>query len=129
MATIYDVRCPRCDKRAAAEMVATGAGSHHREVVRGNRAGRITCTHCGLARELGPEQGDAYELWYRARLGEHTVWASSRRHLDFLVGWLTGTVEERHLPHEDAAIIEALPSWLKARRAEAAEALRELPHD
>ncbi|HUQ01185.1 MAG TPA: hypothetical protein VM261_01760 [Kofleriaceae bacterium] len=45
--------------------------------------------------------------------------------------WLDGTVDERDSQRlrGDAAIIEALPSWLKSRRAEAAHKLLALPHD
>lgn len=85
--------------------------------------------HCGLIRELAPEQGQDYQLWYRASVRGRTVWAATREHLDFLVAYMTGQVDERDLPWADADIIETLPSWLKEHRAEAAAALLALPHD
>ncbi len=95
----------------------------------GLRCERITCTHCGLIRALAPEHGQDFELWYRASMRGQTVWATTRPHLDLLVAWMTGAVDERDLPWWDADLIETLPSWLKEHRAEAAAALRALPHD
>lgn len=110
-------------------MQSTGEGTHYREVLLRMRAQRITCTRCGFIRECRPAQGDDYELWYRARLGDQTVWATNRAHLDVLVGWLTGALDTSRLDLADDARIQALPSWLKERRVEAAAALLALPHD
>ena len=57
------------------------------------------------------------------------VWATSRTHLELLVGWMVGEVDERDVPWWDAGLIETLPSWLKEHRAEAAASLLALPHD
>lgn len=127
--TTWDVRCPRCDRRAAAAMVADRAKGSYRQPRAGLRCERITCVHCGLIRELGPAQGHDVELWYRATVGGRTVWATTRQHLDFLVAWMTGEVDEHDLPWWDADEIETLPSWLKEHRAEAAAKLLALPHD
>jgi len=128
-ATTYDVRCSRCDRRAAAAMVADGPKGSYRQPSLRLRAQRITCAHCGLIRELAPAEGQDYQLWYRASVRGRTVWAATREHLDFLVAWMTGQVDERDLPWADADTIETLPSWLKEHRAEAAAALLALPHD
>ena len=127
--TTCDVRCPRCDRRAAAAMVADRPKGSYRQPRQGLRCERITCVHCGLIRELGPAQGHDFELWYRTTVGGRTVWATTRQHLDFLLAWMTGEVDERDLPWWDADLIEKLPSWLKEHRAEAAAKLLALPHD
>ena len=110
-------------------MVPDGPAAHHREALVRQRAERITCTHCGLVHDCSPEQGDDYELWYRARLGDKTVSARNIEHLDTLVTWLSGDIHESELGIGDRADIQALPSWLKERRSEAADRLRALPHD
>lgn len=114
-ATTYAVRCARCDRRAAASMATEGPKGSYRQPSLRLRAQRVTCAHCGLIRELAPEHGQDYQLWYRASVRSHTVWAATREHLDFLVAWMTGQVDERALPWADADIIETLPSRRLAR--------------
>ena len=127
--TTYDVRCPGYGRRAAAAMVPHGPKGTYREAGIGMRCQRITCIQCGLIRELTPERGQEFEFWYRTSVRGHTVWATTRKHLDFLVAWMTSQVDERDLPWWDASLIEPLPSWRKEHRGEAAAALRALPHD
>jgi hypothetical protein len=123
----YDVHCPRCDRHAIAVMVpGRGVRPHYREPFRRMRAERITCVHCGLVRDLSPEQGDDYRFWYRTTVRGEPVWAPDRRTLDVLIAWLSGEVEDTALGLEDRTLIEGLRSRLKERRAEAAERLRAL---
>ena len=127
--TTYDVRCPGCDRRAAAAMVPDAPKGSYREARMGLRCQRITCVHCGLIRELTAARGQDFEFWYRASVRGRRVWATSRTHLELLVGWMVGEVDERDVPWWDAGLIETLPSWLKEHRAEAAASLLALPHD
>ncbi|MBL8622894.1 MAG: hypothetical protein JNK64_16375 [Myxococcales bacterium] len=75
----------------------------------GLRCERITCIHCGLIRELAPEHGQDFELWYRASVRGHTVWAKTRQSLDFLVAWMTGAVDERDLRAADRRTRDGTP--------------------
>lgn len=125
--TTYDVCCPGCDGRALAVMVADGVRGTYREPLWRMRAERITCTHCGLVRELSAEHGDDYRLWYRTTVGGEALWAVNRRQLDLLAGWLAGEVSDAELDLGDRARFETIPGRVLARRAEAAERLRALP--
>ena len=104
-------------------MVEAGVRGTYREPLVRWRVGRVTCTACGLARDVAPAQGDDYRLWYRTAVGGEPLWARNRGELELLIGWLSGTLREADLGPADRAIVEIVPAAVTARRAEAVERL------
>lgn len=113
VANEYAVQCPRCRGQAVAWMVHTGKRGTYREVFLKAGALRITCNRCGFHREVPPEQADDHELWYVTVFEGHRLWATNRRHLDFLIAWLESGARVRNQTEGDQAYLEALPKWLR----------------
>jgi len=106
------VVCPRCTERAVVRRVADGP------------ARRLTCSHCGLARENDGASNTwgtptdpwfGVPLWLRAEFRGHTVWAFNAGHLHVLRSYVAATQRER-TPARGAAMsmVEKLPGWMTA---------------
>ena len=104
------VVCPQCEGRAQ---------------VRGDGLGprRLTCLHCGLARESGPHTvwGEPVDPWFRLPLWlqapcvGHVVWAFNERHL----GELRAYVAAQHREHGTGttrSTFARLPAWLTSAK-------------
>jgi hypothetical protein len=94
--------------------------------------GRLTCAHCGLARDsdqrgvwgrpVDPCFG--LPLWLQADFRGYTVWAYNARHLQTLRDYVAADQRERgNTPicpggprSESMSMIEKLPAWMKAAR-------------
>lgn len=120
----YAVRCPKCRREAVASMFPVGIKGTYQEPFVKLGAARITCTSCGFARDTRPGEESRYELLYTTRFDAHKLWATNRRHLDFLISWLGGEVEDRPDDVATRAYLSALPKWLRRRRNRPALLLR-----
>ena len=93
--------------------------SNAEDWVRGTLAERILCGHCGLLR-VAKDRPLEFELWYRANVRGHTLWAYNEEHIDSLIAVLAGERPQTGTPHE------ALPGWMLRDRAKVIDALRKL---
>jgi len=117
----------RCRRRAVAQMAPCGRKGTYREVLVKLGAVRISCPHCGYARDVPQGEEDAYELWYATSFQGERLWATNRADLDRLIAWV-GARQRPRAPFPEGVTIEALPKWLKAGKNRAAilECLRRL---
>jgi len=108
------VVCPRCAERAVVRRVDESSSR------------RLTCSHCGLAREsdgatstwgapVDPWFGEA--LWLTADFRGHTVWAFNVAHLKVLRDFVAAGLRER-TPSSGAAMsmVEKLPAWMTSSK-------------
>ncbi len=108
------VQCPRCSQRA---------------VVRrqdGGPARRLSCPHCGLARETDGTTstwGGAVDpwfgvsLWLSADFRGHTVWAFNADHLEVLRDFVAADLRERApAPGAAMSMLEKLPGWMTSAK-------------
>lgn len=115
------VVCPRCSKRAVVHGQFPGAG-------------RLTCPHCGVARDSertstwgGPvDPWLSLPLWIQTRLADQTLWAFNARHLSLLSEYVSAEHRERStMPAcpggeyrvSRMSMIEKLPRWMKSRKS------------
>lgn len=122
----YAIECPRCGRRGWAEMAADGVAGTYREPTLRMGARRIGCDGCGFFREVPPGQGGDYRLWYRASHRGHTLWARSDGHLEFLIAWLSGDMNQSRLAWVDRVFVECLPKWMLVDRAAVVAKLRQM---
>jgi hypothetical protein len=104
------VVCPSCSRKAVASA----------DVEAGKA--RLTCAGCGYHKErdtrIGPSAdliiaAHAYfdvRLWLEAPFREHTFMAYNGRHLDYLEGYIRGTLRE-HRDREGFTLLEKLPRF------------------
>ena len=99
-------------------MAADGSAGTYREPRRRYRVERITCTHCGLVRDVAAANGQDFVFWYKVTIGGEAVWASNRAELDALVAWLGDERRDARLDPATRATFEILPDWITQCRAE-----------
>ncbi|NOU27686.1 MAG: hypothetical protein HOO96_07270 [Polyangiaceae bacterium] len=116
---LYDVRCVRCSCRAVAHMAPSGRTGTYREVLVKLGAVRISCPHCGYARDVPQREEDAYELWYATSFQGERLWATNRADLDRLIAWVAARQRPRAV-FPEGVTIETLPKWLKNGKNRAA---------
>ena len=109
---IYSVRCPKCSAKAAAQMHPGGRTGTYREVFIKMGARRIVCKACGFCREVPADESNDYELWYAADFKGQRLWARNRRHLTFLISWVSGDRSKAAAGIADRALVEAFPKWM-----------------
>jgi hypothetical protein len=108
------VVCPRCSERAVVRRVGTGP------------ARRLSCAHCGLARDndgttsTWGEPVDPWfgaPLWLRAYLRGHALWAYNTAHLAELRAFVAAGQRER-VPSGGTpmSMLEKLPSWMTSAK-------------
>lgn len=105
----YTIKCPKCSGRAVAHMHPNGKRGSYREVFIKMGARRIVCDVCGFFRDVPPEESDDYELWYAAYFRGHRLWARNRRHLAFLISWISGN---RSRSAAERSSVEDFPKWM-----------------
>ena len=115
----YDVKCPRCGRRAAAIMRPAGVAGTYREPLVRLAAQRIVCPYCGF--NVVSDEPIPYELWYKASFRGRTAWACNRAHAAFLVAYLRNEIPSRQV---DRVSVETLPGWMIASKNRAAVAER-----
>jgi hypothetical protein len=108
------VVCPRCSERAVVRRVEALP------------ARRLSCAHCGLARESDGATSSwgapvdpwfGVPLWLTADFRGHVVWAYNGRHLSELWDYVAATHRERQ-PTAGAAMsmLERLPAWMTSAK-------------
>lgn len=107
-------------------MVADGGAGTYRELRQRYRVERITCTACGLIRDVLAVDGHDIAFWYKVTIGGQSVWARNQAELDALVAWLEGERRDLRLAPAMRATFEILPEWVTQRRQEAVARLRAL---
>ncbi len=103
----FDVKCPRCGRRAVAHMRTDRIAGTYREPMYRMVAQRVICVRCGF--NTTSESPIPYALWFKVPLRGRTVWARNEAHAMFLVGYLSGLVKMRGF---DRSSVETLPGWL-----------------
>jgi hypothetical protein len=111
-ATKYSVKCPKCSGQAVAQMSCVGSKGTYRELLGKLGGKRIVCDACGFSQETPPDKCDDYELWYATDFRGKRLWAVNRKHLSFLISWLSGEIEKSDLSRADRALVETLPKWM-----------------
>jgi hypothetical protein len=108
------VVCPRCAERAVVRRVSAGPDR------------RLTCPHCGLARDspgttstwgVAADPWFGVPLWLRADLREHVLWAFNAGHLKVLRDFVAADLRE-HSPAPGApmSMLEKLPAWMTSAK-------------
>jgi hypothetical protein len=124
---IYNVKCPRCFAKAEAIMKQPGICSGtYREGFYLPIARLITCNKCGFIKELSKANGTNYELWYKTKFKNHTLWAYNEAHIDFLINWLSKNMNKHNLEFFDRIKLEVLPKWLITNRLKVIDKLKKL---
>lgn len=96
-----------------------GTKGSYREPYVAHRLERIVCDGCGLAKDVGPTEGD-YELWYETDFKGHALWARNEQHARALIEWLSSGRSATGTP------FEALPQWMVTDRVKVVAKLRKL---
>ncbi len=123
---IYAVKCPRCSKKAEAQMTAVGIKGTYREPTAKLAASRITCGECGHVIDSSEAPTDKYELWFSSTLRGHRLWAVNESHLEWLIQWLSGDLDNSRLSLADRSYVEALPKWVLTNREDAVKSLQKM---
>ena len=125
---ICSIKCPKCSAKAVAQMHPAGRTGTYRELFIKMGARRIVCEACGFCRDVPADESDDYELWYAADFKGQRLWARNRRHLTFLISWVSGNRSKAALGIADRALVEAFPKWmiLAKNRAGILKCLNEL---
>ena len=110
--TTYDVKCPKCRKKAAMQMRPDGIRGTYREPVSKMVPEKLTCASCGYVSESHSMKINEYELWYKSTFQDHVIWAHNRKHLCFLINWLSGDFDKGELNTSEKAYVENLPKWM-----------------
>jgi hypothetical protein len=108
------VVCPRCSQRAVVRLQDAGP------------ARRLTCPHCGLARESdgttsswgGPaDPWFGVALWLTADFRGHMVWAFNSAHAKVLRDFVAADLRERTpAPGAAMSMLEKLPDWMTSAK-------------
>jgi hypothetical protein len=106
---IYNIKCPQCSGRAIAHMLRNGTRSTYREIFFKMSVRRVVCETCGFFRDVPLDESDNYELWYSASFRGHRLWARNRRHLVFLISWISGNRERKAA---ERSSVEHFPRWM-----------------
>lgn len=104
------VVCPRCDRQAQVRGVGLGPR-------------RLTCLHCGLAKDSGAgtvwgEPVDPWfrlPLWLQAPFDGRVVWAFNERHLSELRAHVAADLRE-HGTGTTRSTFARLPAWLTSAK-------------
>jgi hypothetical protein len=118
-ANLFLVHCPKCD--SCAQVVRIGDAAFR-------PPGRLTCTHCGHAKERclsgwsDNEPRDWYfqlPLWLQTPCCGDVLWAFNLKHLSFLESYIeadhrTGLSDEeaKRLGIRNATLASRLPEWM-----------------
>jgi hypothetical protein len=117
----FVVKCPQCHAKAVAFMKSIGKRGTYREPTHRMGVRRLLCGSCGLAKEVGAENAENYELWYTASFRGHRLWAVNLHHLALLISWLSGDLRKTDVrfaasiadPHFGTRVMaESLPKWM-----------------
>jgi hypothetical protein len=100
-------------------MHPNGKTASYREVFIKFGVRRIVCDVCGLFKDVAPEVSDHYELWYATDFKGHRLWARNRRHLGFLISWISSD-RSRDALGIDRARVDAFPKWMILAKNKAA---------
>jgi hypothetical protein len=145
MALPWLVRCPRCSAKAIATVgesnahrLTCGSCGLAREGAFALLAGRgsvaqETTTRGPWRRDRTPRQHwperavQVIDLWLRADIGDHVLWATNEQHLDYLDRYIAADLREGcHTPTQD--LHHQLPTWMKdaKQRDRLVAAIREM---
>lgn len=125
----YAVKCPRCSKKAEAQMTAVGIKGTYREPTAKLKATKITCGECGHVTDSSDAPTGEYELWFSSTLRGHRLWAVNESQRKWLIQWLSGNLDNSRLSLTDRSYVEALPKWVLMHRQDAVECLQKMRTD
>ena len=108
--TEFDVKCPKCKKKAVMQMRPDGISDTYREPVSNMVPEKLIYSSCGYVSELNSVSINDYELWYKMSFQENFIWAHNKEHLRFLVNWLSGDIDNTDLNASEKAYVESLPN-------------------
>jgi len=74
---------------------------------------RVTCEHCGYAKDVPPEESQSFEYWFRLAVDGHQFWARNESHLRALRDYLEGNLDRNR------SGFYALPKWMLESRTRA----------
>jgi len=104
--TTYAVKCPRCSKKAVAQMTAVGMNGTYREPAAKLAASRITCGECGHVTDSSHAPTDNYELWFSSTLRGRRLWAVNESQLEWLIQWLSGDMDKSRISLATAVMLK-----------------------
>jgi len=117
---IYKIKCPKCDQQADSLMKKDGSKGTYRELYTKYSPYRVSCSSCGLSKEIENGSDFKYELWYKTSFKGKAVWANNVEHIDDLINWLN---EGKRVPGDHN---ETLPKWMVTNRKQVTKKLSQL---